>query len=121
IMGISPRKKMFFSYVGTYSVYAYGLHLFLIVYLRAAMDPVSGRLAAGLWLLAGIPLTFLLTSPPVRWLFRFFLEPSSLWKKSEASSISQPTSSSVQVGERDYWFDNAKAILIILVVMGHLS
>ena len=121
IMGISPQKKMFFSYVGTYSVYAYGLHLFLIVYLRAAMDPVSGRLAAGLWLLAGIPLTFLLTSPPVRWLFRFFLEPSSLWKKSEASSISQPTSSSVQVGERDYWFDNAKAILIILVVMGHLS
>lgn len=121
IMGISPQKKLFFSYVGTHSVYAYGLHLFLIVFLRATMEPVSGRLAAGLWLLAGIPLTFLLTSPPVRWLFRPFLEPSSLWKKSEAWSISQPTSSPVQPGGRDYWFDNAKAILIILVVMGHLG
>lgn len=120
IMGISPRKKTFFSYVGTHSVYAYGLHLFLIVYLRATMEPVSGRLAAGLWLLAGIPLTFLLTSPPVRWLFRFFLEPSSLWKKSEKASTPQQTSSSIQSGERDYWFDNAKAILIVLVFMGHL-
>lgn len=121
IMGISPRKKMFFSYVGTYSVYAYGLHLFLIVYLRATMEPVSGRLAAGLWLLAAIPLTFLLTSPPVRWLFRPFLEPSSLWINAKSASA-QPISVSNQTQTigRDCWFDNAKAILIILVFMGHL-
>ena len=100
-MGISPQKKMFFSYVGTHSVYAYGLHLFLIVFLRATMEPVSGRLAAVLWLLAGnsshlfahVPLLFVGYSAR-------FLEPSSLWKKSEASSIPQPTSSPVHAGER---------------------
>ena len=78
IMGITPQTKTFFSYVGTHSVYAYGIHLFLIVYLRSTMEPVSGRLEAGLLLLVGIPLTFLLTSKPVRWLFRPFLEPTSL-------------------------------------------
>lgn len=80
IMGICPQKKTFFSYVGTHSVYAYGLHLFLIVYLRATLEPVAGSLEAGLLLLAGIPLTFLLTSKPVRWLFRLFLEPCSMSK-----------------------------------------
>lgn len=81
IMGISPCQKCFFSYVGTHSVYAYGLHLFLIVYLRATMEPVTSAMEACLLLLAGIPLTFLLASPPIRYLFQPLLAPVAWFQK----------------------------------------
>lgn len=77
IMGISPTRKTFFSHLGVYSIYPYALHLFFIVWLRNVADgvPISTRSAAIVYLLAGIPLTFLLASKPVRRLFRPLVEP----------------------------------------------
>ena len=36
------------------------------------------------------------------------------------SNITQPVSPLLKK-DRDYWFDNAKAILIVAVVVGHLA
>lgn len=81
IMGVTPSKKTFFSYVGTYSSYVYALHLFFIVWLRA-YDAENDILAVltNKWLLlaycfSGIPISFLLASKPVRKVTRFFVEP----------------------------------------------
>ena len=77
IMGISPTRKTFFSYVGVYSVYVYALHLFFIVWLRYVTPaiPLPGKGWVLLYLAAGIPLTLLLASNPVRRIFRPFIEP----------------------------------------------
>lgn len=77
IMGISPTRKTFFSYVGVYSVYVYALHLFFIVWLRYVTPaiPLPGKGWVLLYLAAGIPLTLLLASKPVRRIFRPFIEP----------------------------------------------
>ncbi len=81
IMGVTPSKKTFFSYIGTNSSYVYAIHLFLIVLLRAVdADYDILRVLTNKWLLlvycfSGIPISFLLASKPVRRLTRFFVEP----------------------------------------------
>ncbi len=82
ILGVTPSKKTFFSYIGTNSSYVYALHLFFIVFLRAvdADYDVLGILT-NKWLLlaycfSGIPMAFILASKPVRMLTRFFVEPN---------------------------------------------
>ena len=82
IMGVTPVKKTFFSYVGTYSSYVYALHLFFIVFLRAVdADYDILRVLTNKWLLlaycfSGIPIAFILASKPVRKATRFFVEPN---------------------------------------------
>lgn len=81
IMGVSPSKKTFFSYIGTYSSYVYAIHLFFIVFLRAVdADHNVLRILTNRWLLlaycfSGIPIAFILASKPIRKLTRFFVEP----------------------------------------------
>lgn len=81
ILGVTPSKKTFFSYIGTYSSYVYALHLFFIVFLRAVdADYDILRVLTNKWLLlaycfSGIPIAFILASKPVRKLTRFFVEP----------------------------------------------
>lgn len=82
ILGVTPSKKTFFSYIGTYSSYVYALHLFFIVFLRAVdADYDVLRILTNKWLLlaycfSGIPIAFILASKPVRKLTRFFVEPN---------------------------------------------
>lgn len=81
IMGVTPSKKTFFSYIGTNSSYVYAIHLFLIVLLRAIdADYDILKVLTNKWLLliycfSGIPLSFLLASKPIRKITRFFVEP----------------------------------------------
>ena len=87
IMGVSPSKKTFFSYIGTNSSYVYALHRFFIVFLRdfdAGHDIL--RVLTNKWLLlaycfSGIPMSFILASKPVRKLTSFFVEPKFDIKK----------------------------------------
>lgn len=87
IMGVTPSKKTFFSYIGTNSSYVYALHLFFIVFLRdfdAGHDVL--RVLTNKWLLlaycfSGIPMSFILASKPVRQLTSFFVEPKFDIKK----------------------------------------
>lgn len=87
ILGVTPVKKTFFSYVGTYSSYVYALHLFFIVFLRAvdAQHDIL-RVLTNKWLLlaycfSGIPIAFVLASKPIRKLTGFFVEPKFDIKK----------------------------------------
>lgn len=81
ILGVTPSKKSFFSYIGTNSSYVYALHLFMIVFLRAVdADHDVLRVLTNKWLLlaycfSGIPIAFILASKPVRKCTRFFVEP----------------------------------------------
>ena len=81
ILGVTPSKKNFFSYIGTYSNYVYALHLFFIVFLRAVdAEHDVLRVLTNKWLLlaycfSGIPISFILASKPVRKMTRFFVEP----------------------------------------------
>ncbi len=81
VMGMMPRKKQFFSYIGVNSVYVYVLHCFLIVMLRELDEDYDLlRVLTNKWLLlaycfSGIPLSFILASKPVRKLTSFFVEP----------------------------------------------
>ena len=87
IMGVTPSKKTFFSYVGTNSSYVYALHLFFIVFLRAVdADYDVLRVLTNKWLLlaycfSGIPMSFILASKPIRKLTGFFVEPKFDIKK----------------------------------------
>ena len=87
IMGVTPSKKTFFSYIGTNSSYVYALHLFIIVFLRAVdADYDVLRVLTNKWLLlaycfSGIPMSFILASKPVRKLTGFFVEPKFDIKK----------------------------------------
>lgn len=82
ILGVTPSKKTFFTYIGTNSSYVYAIHLFLIVYLRAVdADYDILRVLTNKWLLlaycfSGIPLSFIIASKPVRKATRFFVEPN---------------------------------------------
>lgn len=87
IMGVTPSKKTFFSYIGTNSSYVYALHLFIIVFLRAVdADYDVLRILTNKWLLlaycfSGIPMSFILASKPIRKLTGFFVEPKFDIKK----------------------------------------
>ena len=87
IMGVTPSKKTFFSYIGTNSSYVYALHLFFIVFLRAVdADYDILRVLTNKWLLlaycfSGIPMSFILASKPIRKLTGFFVEPKFDIKK----------------------------------------
>lgn len=79
VMGITPAKKQFFTYIGTHSVYVYALHLFI---LQGIEEFVPDLLLPSKWwamayLCCGVILPFVLASPPVRRVFRFVLEPNS--------------------------------------------
>lgn len=76
-MGIMPGKKTFFSYMGVYSLYIYALHLFVVLFIRKVLVPIplSDNVWVVLYLLSGVVLAFLLSSRPVRWLTRPFIEP----------------------------------------------
>lgn len=83
ILGISPVKKTFFSYVGTYSSYVYVLHLFLIVVILRGVDAKLDILSVLTteylriaYVFSGVPLSFILASKPVRKLTRFIIEPN---------------------------------------------
>ena len=77
-LGICPAQKTFFTYIGTHSVYVYALHLFPVQILRNIWPaiPTENTFGVCLLLLGGVLLSFLLASPPVRYLFHFFFEPN---------------------------------------------
>lgn len=82
ILGVSPSKKTFFSYIGTNSSYVYALHIFIIVLLRS-IDQKHDilRVLTNNWFLlaycfSGIPMSFILASKPIRKLTRCFVEPN---------------------------------------------
>lgn len=81
VMGIAPKKKTCISYVGTYSVYVYSLHLIIIILLRALgkyydfLDFFNNNWAAGIFVVLGIPLSMLLASGPVRKWMAWLAEP----------------------------------------------
>lgn len=81
IMGLSPVKKTFFTYIGENSNYVYALHLFIIVILRAFDEQYDLlRVLTNKWLLlaycaSGVALAFILASTPVRRATRFMVAP----------------------------------------------
>lgn len=81
ILGISPVKKCFFSYIGTHSSYVYVLHLFIVIALRGidarydVLSVLTNNYLLWAYCLMGIPLSFILASKPVRKLTRFIVEP----------------------------------------------
>lgn len=82
IMGVSPVKKCFFSYIGTYSSYVYVLHLFIVITLRGidakydVLSVLTNNYLLGAYCFMGIPLSFILASKPVRKLTSFIVEPN---------------------------------------------
>ncbi|MBE5921294.1 MAG: hypothetical protein E7269_00850 [Lachnospiraceae bacterium] len=86
-LGISPTKKTFFSYIGTQSTYIYMLHLFFIIFSRSLaqrfdfLDIFNSDIKAAMYVFAGIPLAFLLASPPVRKAMRWLVAPKFDLKK----------------------------------------
>lgn len=83
LLGILPRKKVLFSYIGTHSLYVYGLHLLIAYALRYLLSPISSCIVSVIYVLLSIPLSFLLASSPVRRIFRPILEPKTIldiWK-----------------------------------------
>lgn len=81
IMGITPCRKMFYSYVGTHSIYVYVLHLFFIIGLRGidnnfdVLRCLTSDIRLIVYLCFGVVLGFILASRPVRKIFHCFLEP----------------------------------------------
>ncbi|MDD6145628.1 MAG: acyltransferase family protein [Oscillospiraceae bacterium] len=86
-MGITPTKKVPFSYIGTNSAYVYSLHIIVIVLLRAIdarydiLRILTNDFLLALYCLSGIPIAFLLASKPIRKLTQFYVAPSFDLKK----------------------------------------
>lgn len=80
-LAVVPKKKHFFTYVGSRWMYVYLLHTIVIVVLRyldkqyAFLELVDESWEYLLYALAGILLCFLLASKPVRWATRPIIEP----------------------------------------------
>lgn len=80
-LGISSTKKNIFTRLGQNSVYIYILHLFLIVFLRSMdryygwMDVFGNDALAIVLLLAGIPYSFLLTTPFIKKITNWMIAP----------------------------------------------
>lgn len=87
LMGISPTGNTFISHAGTYSVYIYVLHLFIIVLTRTLgkdhgfLDLFDTDLKALAYILAGIPLALFLASAPVRKATAWLVTPAFDLKK----------------------------------------
>ena len=87
VMGISPVKKYVGTKLGTNSTYIYILHLFIIVALTALskshniLDFCVNEAFAVLLLVAAIPVSYLLVSPPVVKSTRWLVSPDFSLKK----------------------------------------
>lgn len=87
ILGISSIKKNFFTKIGVDSSYVYVLHLFVAIALTAAgknynaLDFCKNDLWGILLCLAGIPLSFLLVTPPIKKCTRWLVSPNFDLKK----------------------------------------
>lgn len=82
LMGIVPTKKIKgFTYIGANSNYAYILHIFIILLLKylgkeyRLLDNFNTGWKLVVYVLSAIPLTMLLTSPPVRKATKWLVSP----------------------------------------------
>ncbi|MBE5929259.1 MAG: hypothetical protein E7267_07860 [Lachnospiraceae bacterium] len=80
-LGIAPTKKNVFTKLGTYSVYIYILHLFVVVFIRSMdkqygiMDNINTNPLIIIFCLMVIPISFVLVSSPVRKLTGWIVAP----------------------------------------------
>ena len=81
VIALAPRRRTFFTYVGTYSIYVYLLHVFIVRISRYYNDlygiwsGIDQWYILVLYILCVLALAFLLASKPVRKLFRPIVEP----------------------------------------------
>lgn len=93
VLGICPKKKIFCSYIGTYSVYVYELHLFFILLFRylekhyGFLDWFNNDKKALVFILMSIPLAMVLASAPVRNKMRWLVAPKFDLRKLVAKLI----------------------------------
>lgn len=82
LLGICPSKKIFSTCLGTNSTYIYILHLFIIIGIsglhkyRGFLNLFASSKRAFVFVLMGLPLSFLLVSKPVKALTRWLISPS---------------------------------------------
>ena len=80
-MGIVSTKKNILSRLGTYSIYIYILHLFVVVFIRTLdkhyglMDRINTNVTMSVFCAASILLAFVLVSRPIRKMTEWFIEP----------------------------------------------
>ncbi|RUR01093.1 acyltransferase family protein [Labedella endophytica] len=82
LFSLVPRRQMFFTTFGQYTMYAYLLHSFVLYPLRETgvlRDETTTRIWLVAMLIGSVFLTMALSSSPVRRVFRPLIEPKPRW------------------------------------------
>lgn len=107
LLGVVPRRRLpVFTYLGSGTLYAYALHAFVLVQLRAlgGLDQIDTPAKTIALYAGGLAVAMLLASPPVRWATRWLIQPRYTWPfrlvgvpppdPAPASATTDPTRSS---------------------------